>query len=602
MVKLRTEVKEEDKWNVAALYPDLADWEKNFTANEGNKNYPRWTDLVQEKGKLHLGEEHVKQALDRLTTRQGQLEKLYTYAHLRHDEDITHDAHKAAFKRISNLLHDFSRETSWFEPELLALPSELLERYIKSPELAPYRFHLEKIVRMKEHTLDAQQEELLALAGKALQAPHKAFSALNDADFKFGKIVDGEGKERELTHASYALFIRDRDRALRKNSFKMLHGKYVRYEQTLCELLNGQMERHLFEARARKYSSCLEAALYPKNIDTGVYHALIQTVRENRDALHSYMDFRRKVLNLDQLHPYDLYVPLTKNVEITFPYQEAEELVITSVAPLGRDYQERLRKGFQQQRWVDRFENRNKRSGAYSSGCYGTMPYILMNYKNLLRDVFTLAHEAGHSMHSDLSRSSQPYHYSDYPIFVAEVASTFNEELLADAILERIKTKEEKAFLLNEKLEEIRGTLFRQTLFAEFELWTHTMVENGTPLTPKLVREKYRQLNSDYFGEAVVIDEELDSEWARIPHFYYNYYVYQYATGISAAIALSERVKRGGDPARDAYLTFLKGGCSRFPLDLLRSAGVEMCSSKPVEAAIEKFRTLLQQLKEILPS
>lgn len=600
MAKMRLDVAEHDKWNVEAMFPTIEAWEVDFQKVKGAESYPRWPALGHPRGTLHKGPNSVKQALEQFLSVKRSLEKLYTYAHLRHDEDIANDKNKAAFKQISNVLHDFSRESAWFEPELLALPTERIEEYLASPELTPYRFYLQKIVRLKPHTLPPDQEELLAMAGRALQAPHKAFSALNDADFKFGKVLDSAGKEMELTHASYALFIRDRDRTLRANSFRALHGKFAKYEQTLCELINGQTERHLFEARARHYKTCLESALFPKNIDPSVYHALILAVRNNLDALHDYMQLRKEILGLKELHLYDLYVPLTQQLEIKMPYHEAEQLVIDSVAPLGTAYQNELKRGFQKQRWVDRFENQNKRSGAYSSGCFDSDPYILMNFKNLLKDTSTLAHEAGHSMHSLMSRKQQPYHYADYPIFVAEVASTFNEQLLFNLLLERLTTDEERIFLINEKLEELRGTLFRQTMFAEFELFVHTAVENNTPLTPSLLKQHYTELNQAYFGKAVVIDPEISSEWSRIPHFYYNFYVYQYATGISAAIALADLVKTQGDPARNAYLNFLSSGCSRFPLDLLHSAGVDMQSPKPVEQAIDKFRALLTQLRTLV--
>lgn len=602
MAKTRAEVAQADKWNVEALYPSDEAWEIDFQRVKGEETHPRWPTLGKHVGTLHQSAHAVKEALDQLLGLKRQLEKLYVYAHLRHDEDIANDQNKAAFKRISAIFLDFGRETAWFEPELLALSDARIQEYLASPELASYRFHLEKIVRLKPHTLQPEQEELLAMASRALQAPHKAFSALNDADFKFGTVTDSTGKKQELTHASYALFIRDRDRTLRANSFRALHGKFAEYEQTLCELINGQVESHLFEARARRYKTCLEAALFPKNIDPSVYHALIQAVRNNLDALHDYMRLRGQILGLKDLHCYDLYVPLTQQLDIKMPYIEAERLVVDSVAPLGSEYQQQLQRGLQQQRWVDRYENQNKRSGAYSSGCFDSDPYILMNFKSLLRDTSTLAHEAGHSMHSLLSRRKQPYHYANYPIFVAEVASTFNEQLLFDRLIERFTGTEERIFLINEKLEDLRGTLFRQTMFAEFELFLHTAVENNTPLTPTLLKTQFTQLNHDYFGKAVTIDLEIGSEWSRIPHFYYNFYVYQYATGISAAIALADRVTREGEPARKAYVEFLSSGCSRFPLDLLQTAGVDMRSSAPVEQAIGKFRSLLSQLQELVRS
>lgn len=596
----REKVAKEDQWNVEALYPTFAAWQKDLSTAATHSETPKWPELKKFKGRLGESPQVFIQCLETLLEISRKLAKLYTYAHLRHDEDITRTEYKEAFIQITTLLHSLSEEASWFEPELLSLSEEQIQAILASPEVAPFRFYVEKIVRLRKHTLPPEQEELLARAGKALQAPHKAFSAINDADFKFGKIVDEQGVERDLTHGSYALFIRSQDRNLRERAFKQLFGKYKEYENTLCELLNGEIQGHLFYTKARKYKSCLEAALYPKNIDTSVYHALIKAVHNKIPTLHKYVELRKKILGVQELHYYDLYVPLTKQVNIKMPYKQAEEVVIKAVQPLGSEYQEYLRKGLETERWVDRFENKNKRSGAYSSGCFDSMPYILMNYKDLLRDVFTLAHEAGHSMHSLLSRKHQPYHYSDYPIFLAEVASTFNEELLMRLLLEKATTKEEKIYLINEKIEDIRGTLFRQTMFAEFELAIHEMAEKEIPITPALLKETYRKLNAFYYGPAIAQDPEIEIEWARIPHFYYDFYVYQYATGISAALALADKVTTGGRKEQEAYLNYLKAGSSRFPIDTLQLAGVDMRSPAPVEAAIAKFDYLVQELEKLL--
>lgn len=597
MVKERSEVPQSDRWNVEAMFPTFDAWKKDFeTVSRGNQK-PHWPELAAYKGKLHESAPKLKSALELFFFLDRALSTLYTYAHLRHDEDITNDEHKVAYSKALALVQDFQQEASWFEPELLALPDATMDGFLASPVLADYRFYLEKTIRVKPHMLSAEKEELMALAGQALQVSHKAFSAINDADFKFGTVLNSKGKELELTHGLYGLYIRDQDRTLRKNAFMQMHGTYSKYENTLCELINGQVQSHVFNMRARKYKSSLEASLFPRNIDTAVYHALIQAVNEELGSLHKYVELRKRLPGVDQLHLYDMYVPLSADVDIRMPYLEAEEIVVESVAPLGSEYQNALRKGFKEQRWVDRYENKNKRSGAYSSGCYDSMPYILMNYKDVLKDVLTLAHEAGHSMHSLLSHNNQPYQYGDYPIFLAEVASTFNEELLMRLLLERLKSKEEKIFLLTQKIEDIRTTLFRQTMFAEFELFIHDMAEKNIPLTPKLLKEEFRKLNAKYFGPAVVIDEQADIEWARIPHFYYNFYVYQYATGISAALALAERVVKGGNAEREAYLSFLKAGSSKYPIEILQMAGVDMRSPQPVKAAISKFSSLIDQLK-----
>lgn len=600
-MKSRDQILSEDQWNVEALYSTPEVWDsalKSFVPNPHQS--PHWPALQTFHGTLNQGPEQVRKALDMLMEVDRQLSKLYTYAHLRHDEDIVNPDFKNRYELIVRLAHALAQETASFQPELLSLPDTLLTEYLSSPVLADYRFYLEKIIRLKKHTLSQEGEGLLALAGQALQTSHKAFSAINDADFKFGEVLDSNGTARPISHGTYGLYIRDQDRVLRERAFKQYHQQFHTYENTLCELLNGQVQNHLFHARARHYSTCLDAALFPKNIDTSVYHALIQAVHERLDGLHRYMALRKKILNLDKLHMWDIYVPLTSAVDIKMSYQEAEKIVIESVQPLGNDYQETLRKGLHDQRWVDRYENQNKRSGAYSSGCFDSMPYILMNYKGVLRDVFTLAHEAGHSMHSFYSHQSQPYQYSDYPIFLAEVASTFNEDLLTRLLIDRCQNPHEKIFLINQKIEDIRGTLFRQTMFAEFELLIHQHAEQHTPLTPQLLKQEYRRLNELYFGPSTIIDEEIDIEWARIPHFYYNFYVFQYATGISAALALASKVVGGTEKDRDAYLAFLKGGSSKYPIDMLKMAGIDMTSPAPVKAAIQTFDKLLDELEQLL--
>lgn len=598
-LKPRNLVAAQDCWNVEALYPSFQDWQAEFIKTVGDTPHPSWPDIVAFKGKLE-SPESLKKALDILFEEDRKLSQLYTYAHLRSDEDIAHDQHKVGFNKITAVIHDFGQAVSWIEPELLSLSSAQIQTLLDSPVLSTYRFYLEKILRKKAHTLSPDQEEICAMAGKALQTSYKAFNALNDADFDFGKITDSKGEERPLSHATYGIYLRDHDQVLRRNAFNQLHGKFLKYENTLAELLQGAMQSHLFNARAHHYSSCLDAALFPKNIDSQVYHSLIQAVNEELPTLHHYIELRRRVLGVDKLHLYDMYVPLIQEIEMKIPYEEAEDLIIQSVAPLGADYQNLLRKGLKDQRWVDRYENKNKRSGAYSSGCYGSMPYILMNYKELLRDAFTLAHEAGHSMHSYFSRTYQPYHYSDYPIFLAEVASTFNEDLLTHLLLERAKTKEEKIYLINQKIEDTRATLFRQTMFAEFELFMHEMTEKNIPMTPAALKKEYRELNQKYFGPETVVHEQAEIEWARIPHFYYNFYVFQYATGISAALALSDKIIKGDATAREAYIEFLKGGSSTYPIEMLQKAGVDMQTSAPVKSAIRKFKENVAQLEQLL--
>lgn len=597
MTTPRSAVPKENCWNLSSFYSSDNAWEKAFSEAFPKEADPRWPELAEFRGRLAEGAQTVKKALTTLFSHQRSIDRLLTYAHLRHDEEITENAAKTRYQKMQGIAHAFAEQSSWFEPELLSLPKETLDALLADDRLKEFRFHLEKIARMKPHTLSTEKEHLMALSAKALQAPTRAFCAMNDADFSFGTAADTMGKEKPLTHATYALYLRDKDRTLRENAFKRYHAQFENYENTLAELLQGKTQAHLFEAKARGYNSCVEAALFPHQIPVNVYRALIAAVNENLDALHDYISLRKELLGLEEMRLYDLYVPITPQFDLSMSYEQAEECVIASIAPLGETYQGILRKGFQNEGWVDRFENKNKRSGGYSSGCYDSAPYILMNYKNIIRDVFTLAHEAGHSMHSYLTRSNQPYHYGNYSIFLAEVASTFNEDLLTKFLLKRAGSKQEKIFLLNQKVEDIRTTLFRQTLFAEFELFIHECTERNIPLTPQLLKEEYLKLNRKYFGKNIVVDEEIAIEWARIPHFYYNFYVYQYATGISAALALSDRVTQGGTPEREAYLDFLKAGSSRAPIELLQSAGVDMASALPVREAIKKFRGLVADLR-----
>lgn len=592
----RNQVPVEDRWNVEALYSSFEEWEKDLQACGKEGGGLRWPELARFKGKLNASPQELKALLELSFNISRKLSKLYTYAHLKHDEDVAAEEGKNAYIRISALCHDFRQETSWVEPEILTLSPE----FLRAPELKEYFIHLEKIARMKPHTLTAEMEELLALTGKALETAHRAFSAFNNADLKFPQVVDSKGEMKELTHGTYLVYLRGRDRTLRENAFKAIHKSYLAYENTLCELINGEIQSHLSAARARNFATCLDAALFPHQIDTAVYKSLIEAVRSRLPSLHRYLALRKEVMGLKELHLYDLHVPLVSEVDLSMKYEAAEDLVIASVAPLGKEYQAALGSGLKQGRWVDRYENAGKRSGAYSSGCYDSMPYILMNYHSTFSDLMTLSHEAGHSMHSYLSNKNQAYHYSQYPIFVAEVASTFNEELLLRHLFSKVEDKAERSYLVNQEIEDLRNTLFRQTMFAEFELTLHEWAEKGIPLTPALLREEYRRLNHEYFGPNVIVDIEVEGEWARIPHFYYNFYVYQYATGISAAHALVELVMCEGENAQKRYLNFLSSGSSRYPLDLLEAAGVNMREKKPVELAIDHFDQLVEELRKLL--
>lgn len=599
-VKERAEIADSDKWNVAALYPSVEVWKKEMQEVCRPDQKPHWPEISAYQGKLGEGASVLKEFLEVTFELDRKMSKLYTYAHMRHDEDLAEDSHKVIYSMITALYHDLGQETSWVEPELLALSDETIQAYLKDPALELYRFHIERVVRQKPHTLPKEQEKLLALAGQALGTPSKSFGAFNNADLKFPPVRNQKGEELEMSHAKYGLYMRDEDRTLRKSAFDSMYETFHSFENTLCEMLNGKVQTAVFSTRARNYPTSLDAALYGNNIDTKVYTNLVETVREHLPVLHHYMKVRKGALKLDELHMYDLAVPIVPSIDLRYTYDEAEALVIDSVAPLGKEYQSILHKGLKGERWVDRYENLRKRSGAYSTGCFDSMPYILMNYQGTFSDLTTLAHEAGHSMHSYYSHKNQPYPYSHYPIFLAEVASTFNEELMFHLLMEKNPPKEVKAYLINQKIEDIRNTFFRQTMFAEFELLLHKLAEKDTPLTPTLLKESYLQLNRDYFGTSVVVDELIDIEWARIPHFYYNFYVYQYATGISAAHALFENVLKKGEDARDRYLAFLSSGSSQYPLDLLELAGVNMREKEPIEATINQFARLVSELETLI--
>jgi oligoendopeptidase F len=596
MTTNRSDVDLNDTWNLTNLYENDELWQKDYETNKDDDFDKKITAF---KGNLQKGSKYLKELFDLYFKKLRSLEKIYTFAHLKHDEEITYEKYKNMQEKAEILLQHFSEITSWIEPEIFLIPESTLKDYLKDPSFNTYFFHLQKIIRLKEHILSPKEEELLALASRALQTPYKTFSSINNADFVFPNVNDSNGNSLELTHGKYQIYLQSRDRLLRENAFKTLHKKFSKFSNTLADLVHGQVLKHQFEAKARNFNSCLEAALKPKDIDLNVYKTLIKAVKNNLSPLHDYIDLRKKLLNLDSIHLWDMNVALTKEIDIKLNYQEAQDLVIQSVAPLGQEYQDILKKGLESKRWVDRYENKNKRSGAYSSGCFDSEPYILMNFKGVLRDLSTLAHECGHSMHSLYSRNNQPFHYSQYPIFVAEVASTFNEELLFHLLLENAKDKETKIYYLTSRIDDLRATLFRQTLFAEFELKIHELVEQNIPLTPQLLSSEYKKLNDLYFGSNIVIDEDVAIEWARIPHFYYNFYVYQYATGISAAIALAKKVINKEANAKEAYLTFLKGGCSKFPIDLLIDAGIDMTTEQPVKDAIDHFKFLTNELKKL---
>lgn len=591
----RSAQKVEDTWDLSSLFPNDASWETAFAEWERRiEEYDRF------RGKLAEGPEIIAHCLrfDLDMDRQG--ERLGTYAFLKTAEDLSNSEYQRMRGRFLNVASRVAQAASFIRPELLAIPPEKMEQYLRHESLRPYDVYLRRILRWRPHTLSSAEERLLAMQTEMADTPSHVFHQLNNADLRFGVLENEKGQKIELTHSTFMTFLQSPSRKVRSRAFQTFYEKYLEHQNTLAATLAGSMQKDVYYARVRNFGSSREAALFAENIPVTVYDQLIATVRKYLPVLYRYYELRRKKLRLKRLSVYDTYVPLVKDVKVKRSWDEAVSLVLEALKPLGAEYVEILRRGFES-RWCDKYENRGKQSGAFSAGTYDGNPYILMNYQEDVFDhVFTLAHEAGHSMHSYYSAHHQPYHLYQYTIFVAEVASTFNEQLLGRYLLAKARDAREKAYIINHEIDEIRGTIFRQTMFAEFEKITHETLESGEPLTLDAFRKIYRQLLQDYFGDEVEIPELLDLECFRIPHFYNAFYVYKYATGLSAAIALAERVLNGGDREVKDYLGFLAGGCSKDPLDLLRDAGVDMERPEPVEAAMQRFESLVRQLEELV--
>ncbi|MDY5972101.1 MAG: oligoendopeptidase F [Butyricicoccus sp.] len=527
------------------------------------------------------------------------LDALGNYARRKNDEDTRVPAYQEMSAQYMNLAVEVNRTSAFETPEILAIPDETLDAfYAAEPGLEHYRLALTRIRRERPHILSAECEALLAAAGQMSQAPDDIFSFLNDADLTFPDAADSAGKTHPVTHATFIPLLHDPDRVLRKSAFQSLYSVYGQFRNTFAAVLSAQMKQLQFFADARHYDSALEAALSGNEVPTGIYRSLIDAVRQGLPAMHRYVSLRKRLLGVDELHFYDLYTPIVADQDISVDYEQAKQTALAALAPMGEDYLALLREGFSS-RWIDVYPGPGKRSGAYSAGPYGAHPYVLLNYTDKLDDMFTLVHEMGHALHSYLSNANQSVTYANYTIFVAEVASTCNESLLMQHLLRTTDDKRRRAYLINYFLEQFRATLYRQTMFAEFELWCSEQTQKGEALTAEALSNKYLALNRDYYGPDIVLDDEIALEWARIPHFYYDFYVYQYATGFSAAIALSQRILREGKPAVDDYLGFLKGGCSADPISLLRGAGVDMATPAPTADALRLFDELVSELEEL---
>lgn len=593
---LRSELKAEDTWRLEDIFENDEAWETEYKEVQG-----LIPGIQAFQGKLAESAATLYEALqyqDKLMLRLG---KLYTYAHMRYDQDTTNSFYQGLDDRIKSLYTQASSALAFIVLELLLIEEQKISGFLTElPELKLYEHSLDEINLQRPHVLSAEQEALLAQAGEVMNASSNTFGMLNNADLEFPVIKDENGEDVEITHGRYIRFLESEDQRVRQDAFKGVYETYGKFRNTFASTLSGTVKKDNFRAKVRNYSSARHAALAANNIPETVYENLVNTVNEYLPLLHRYVKLRKKVLGVDKLHIYDLYTPLVKNVKMDVEYEEAKDLILEGLKPLGEDYLNVLKEGFES-RWVDVHENKGKRSGAYSSGAYGTNPYILMNWQNNVNNLFTLAHEFGHSVHSYYTRQSQPFPYGDYSIFVAEVASTCNEALLNDYLLKTIDDEQKRLYLLNHFLEGFRGTVFRQTMFAEFEHMIHVKAQNNEALTADLLTKEYYELNKKYFGEEdIVIDEEIGLEWARIPHFYYNYYVYQYATGYSAATALSKQILAEGEPAVKRYIDFLKAGSSDYPIEVLKKAGVDMTSSQPIADACKVFEEKLTEMESLL--
>lgn len=591
----RGAVRESDTWDLSKLYASDDAWERDF-----NRWEKRVAGYARFQGSLSGGAEALAACLkfDRDFDRLG--ERLGTYAFLRTAEDATRDDYQRMYGRYINAASLAAQASSYIRPEILAIRAARLNELAGDKRLAPFRLWLERLVRYKPHTLSKKEERLLAMQTEMAQTAGQVFRKLNDADLKFGNVNNEEGQSIELTHASFAALLNSPKRSVRRTAFEKLYQQYDAHRHSLAAALEGSIQRDVYYARARNFSSALESSLFPDCVPAAVYDNLVASVHKRLPALYRYYEVRRRKMRLKQLHHYDTYVPILSELRQRHTWDEAVGVVLAALEPLGSEYCGTLERGLRG-RWCDRYENRGKQSGAFSCGCYDGEPYILMNYQeDVLDHVFTLAHEAGHSMHSHFSAGSQPYQYYNYVIFVAEVASTFNEELLSRHLLAQAGDDQRRAYLVNRRIDAMRATIFRQTMFAEFEKRTHASAESGEPLTVDRFRSLYRELLELYFGPDFAIDDALSLECFRIPHFYRAFYVYKYATGMSAAIALAQRVAGGGERQLDDYLGFLEAGCSKDPLDLLRDAGVDMLTPDAVDAALEEFEQLVDELDRLI--
>ena len=592
---LRNQLPENMTWDLSVLYSSFADWEKDFA---------RLDDLLtgfnQFQGRLGESAATLKAAIEKSDELERLSEKVYVFAHLRADEDLANNQNKSYLERASAKFAEIGGETAWFDPEFMALSQKTIDEYLKAPELAFYRRSIEELLRERAHTLSSKEERILAMFSDVLGSAGSTYSTLCNADMRFPTIDDEQGRKIELSHGNYRNFLESPKREVRRTAFEAMFETHKALRNTIASTLDATVKYHVLDADLRHYDSALAASLFEDNVPESVYHALIEAVHESLPALHRYMELRAEVMKLDSLDMYDIYNPLQAECSLKFTYHEACELVRAALGVMGEEYQNALDRAFAE-RWIDVLECKGKRSGAYSSGCFDSNPYLLLNFNGTLNDVFTLAHELGHSMHSYFSNKYQKYHYANYSIFVAEVASTTAELLLHNYLMKKYQGNHEVVvYLLTHLLDEIRGTIFRQTQFAEFELKIHEISADDIPLTAEVLDKEYAALNQLYYGPAVKADALIACEWERIPHFYYDFYVYKYATGMSAALQLSNNILSGDAVKLTNYLNFLKAGDSMDVLDIMKMAGVDLSHPTAVKSALGLFDEIVTQLQNKL--
>lgn len=593
--RIRSEVEEQAKWNLKAMYQNEEAVNKDI---EQLKQYHK--DLLSFKGKIMESSETLKKFYQVYINYDKVLSNLYTYSHMLCDEDTTDSNHQAFKMKIDKLVEDLGAELSFISPEMMATSyDEVLKMIEQDPSLKEYQFDLEKSFRYQDHVLSTREEELIAKASNAMGTGDEVFYNLDNSDIHLRPIHDEQGNLVELNNSNYNKYMNSKNREVRKEAFDSMYEYWKNLKNTVAATYKGQIKENFFSSEMRKFDSPLKESLYSDNIDISVYECLIQTVHKNLDKMYQYVDLRKQILDVDELHMYDVYVDLCEEEAKPIPFEEGKQIVFDALKPLGETYLKDLNKAFEE-RWIDIYPNTGKKSGAYSWGTYDSYPYLLLNYNDTVDSVSTMAHELGHSMHSYYSNQNQEYLYHNYPIFLAEIASTVNEILLNDYLYKNAQSKSEKMLYLNEFLDKIKGTLYRQTMFAEFEMKIHDKYQAGIPLTEEEFSNTYYELNKLYFGPNMISDEEIRYEWERIPHFYTSFYVYKYATGISAAIAFASDILNHVDGAVDRYLTFLKSGGSNYPLEILKNCGVDMTSEEPIQKALDMFEQKLQELKKLI--